>query len=245
MVKAYAITNVGPIREKNQDGFYLNGIRAYEENFRDAYYESESNRLVAFVCDGVGSTADGEFAVEKTIKYFLNHERTVNSGNLKEFIDSVNEFINFNAERYKKTCATTIAGVCVDTAISAFNVGDSKIFSVNSGYLEEISVDDTVATLIKESDFDSSDLNLDKKLPLIQYLGNPNSAKIETHITKDISLKDVFLCTDGITDMISIDEIEQIFSNEDDIKQRAKLIMEKAVQNGGNDNLTLIYISFS
>ena len=245
MVKVYAITSVGPVREKNQDGFYVNGLHAYECPNKDVYYESSSNKLLAFVCDGVGSTEDGEYAVEKTIKYFKNHEEKLNPGSISNAINAANTFICSSAEFEHKTCATTIAGVYVDSDITAFNVGDSKIYSVNNGYLEEISKDDTVAEMIRESsEIDDSKLDLDKKLPLIQYLGNPDSQTIDTHITTSISLKDIMICSDGITDMVSIDDIEDIIEAESDIKTRVNMIAEKAVANGGYDNLTLIYISF-
>ncbi len=244
MVKVYAITSTGPVRKKNQDGFYVNGIRVYEEDFRDAYYESENNKLTAFVCDGVGSTQDGEYAVEKTIKYFINHESQLNSSSIGCFINSVNEFINSCAETYGKTCATTIAGIFADENVTAFNVGDSKVFAVNSGYLEEISKDDTAAAMIKDSSIDSSYMDLEKKLPLLQVLGNPRVSNIETHISRGLPLKEYILCSDGVTDLISIDNIEQIIEDESDIRDRAKKIIEKAVLNGGNDNLTLVYILY-
>ncbi len=244
MVKVYAKTIVGNTRKKNQDGFYLNGFSVWNDSSRDIYYESESNRLTAFVSDGIGSTPDGEYAVEKTIKYFIHHEKTLEPFEIGNFIDSVNSFINYCAERYNKNCAATIAGVLVKDSMTFFDVGDTKIFILNNGYLEEISRDDTAATLIRESDIDSTTLNLSAKLPLIQYLGNLQETHIDTHITQVHSLKDTLICTDGITDVLSIDDIENILNNEENIRNKVNAIINAAVTNGSQDNITAMYIKF-
>lgn len=50
------------------------------------------------------------------------------------------------------------------------------------------------------------------------------------------------ICTDGLTDMLSLDEIETLFADETDIKVLTTALVDKAKEKGGFDNITLIII---
>ena len=50
------------------------------------------------------------------------------------------------------------------------------------------------------------------------------------------------LCTDGITDMLSLDDMEELLERSDSIKATAQNFVRKANQQGGYDNSTIIVL---
>jgi protein phosphatase len=82
-----------------------------------------------------------------------------------------------------------------------------------------------------------------KKAPLTQCLGVPESEfTIEPYIAKGFFLdkERYLLCSDGLTDMVSDDEICSALSKEMGVKDIAETLLNKALENGGADNITII-----
>lgn len=245
MIRISAITNIGLCRGKNQDGFFVNGLSSIGEINKRVFVETDESRIVAFVADGVGSTKDAEFAVEKAIKFSATHIEKIKADNLYNFFNQMNEFVNYCADKDGKKCSTTIAGVVVENEeLCSYNVGDSKVFLINNGYLEQISIDDTAAGIFMNSDLAFTNDKIDTKQPIIQYIGNPNVNVIETHIKKALPIKDILLCTDGITDLVSMDEMEELLECSEDERAFTDAMISMALQRGGSDNATVIYIHF-
>ncbi|MDR1616761.1 MAG: hypothetical protein LBR98_07100, partial [Syntrophomonadaceae bacterium] len=61
--------------------------------------------------------------------------------------------------------------------------------------------------------------------------------------TAGFNLKDgdqYLLCSDGLTDMVSLDEMEKVLRNGKDVCHRADELMSLALSGGGVDNITII-----
>ena len=52
----------------------------------------------------------------------------------------------------------------------------------------------------------------------------------------------VLLCSDGLTNMIDDEDIYRIVSENEDVEQQVRTLIETANQNGGKDNITAIII---
>ena len=75
---------------------------------------------------------------------------------------------------------------------------------------------------------------------ITQALGAQVELDVET-IKIPLLKNDLLLfCTDGLSDMIRFQEIESLFQTVGDIEQLTNLLGEKALENGGKDNITLI-----
>ena len=116
------------------------------------------------------------------------------------------------------------------------NIGDSKAFHFDGEKLEQISVDHCAATFYGE------------KPPLSQNLGIPPAEMmIEPHYARGYyHAGDIYLlCSDGLTDMVSIEEIAKILTEtaaggNTDVSNAAEKLLQKALDNGGRDNITII-----
>lgn len=181
---------------------------------------------------------------------------------LQQYCKTANEEICKFADDHNIGAMGTTAVLLAfaENEIDLCNIGDSKAFRFDGEKLEQISVDHYAAPFYG------------KKPPLSQNLGIPPSEMvIEPHFARgyyhdgDIYL----LCSDGLTDMVSIEEIANILTetvagktpgrSEDvvagETPGRSKLVvasettavnnateklLQRALENGGSDNITII-----
>ena len=110
------------------------------------------------------------------------------------------------------------------------NIGDSKIFRLCDGTLEQISKDHVAVSAFGV------------KPPLSQNLGiPPNELVIDPYLARGpYNDGDIYLiCSDGLTDMVSVDEITEVLVSKP-IEEAITLLLDKALANGGKDNTTII-----
>lgn len=232
---------MGVGRKNNQDGFYIDGIFSVEDCFRMEYYETTNDEILVAVTDGVGGTENGEFAVRKCFEYFRKTD--INYDNIPDVINHLNVYITEEAKRAGKDTATTIAGILISSSkVYSFNVGDSRVYSINNGYLEKISKDDTATEMLKESDIIPGN-EIIEKAPLLQSLGG-KLQNIDCHYKKIEYGQGYLLCTDGLTDALTIDTIEDTLEKyKGNIKEQVKTLVELAKKASVTDNITVIIVS--
>lgn len=222
-------TDVGCIRQNNEDGFYVNNVCCY--NTTESFlYEKIDAPFLTFVSDGVGGSQAGEEATRMCVETAASNTTPYDDTELISLIDTMN----------KKTCelrktvdtACTMAGVLVsEDSAFWFNIGDSRVYSLKQGFLNQLSIDDTVSGLSGEI--------TDTKEPLIQYIGKVNALP---HAKELGELTTLLICTDGLTDMLSLDEIEEILKEQDDFKIATSTLINRSKEKGGMDNITLILV---
>lgn len=241
MYKVYAITDIGRKREQNQDGFLVDGMHCENTEHREIYYESDADFIHVALCDGVGSTVYASYAVEKAQEYICNHLKVTNEQELENMIRNMNEFVYDSLRRTQKADgACTVTGiVAVKNTAYIYNIGDSPAFSIRHGFLEKQTTDDTGAFLFGESNKSEGELQM--KPPLLQSIGTNRQIEL-VHIKKEQNMTMCLLCTDGITDMLSLDDMEELLERSDSIKATAQNFVRKANQQGGYDNSTIIVL---
>lgn len=231
-----AITDVGCKRANNEDGFYINNMGCH--NTSECFiYEKIDAPLMAFVADGVGGTQAGEVATKICVETALNEKTPYDDDELIVLIDKMNkEVVEF---RKSCDCACTLAGIILGEDSSyLYNVGDSKVYALEQGYLNQLSTDDTVSGLLSKMSALPEE-NGNAKEPLMQYIGK---SPLLPHVEQINHLNTYLICTDGLTDMVSLDEIEKMFSEQQDLKVLASSLVANAKEKGGLDNITVIIV---
>lgn len=110
------------------------------------------------------------------------------------------------------------------------NIGDSKIFRFCEGILEQISMDHVAVAAFGV------------KPPLSQNLGiPPTELIIDPYLSRGpYNDGDIYLiCSDGLTDMVSVAEITEVLATTA-INEAVAMLLDKALTNGGKDNVTII-----
>lgn len=243
MYKVYAITDTGKKRTQNQDGFLVDGIHCEHSDHREIYYESDGEAVHVALCDGVGSTEYAAYAVEKAQEYLCSHLKIAEEQEIESRILAMNEYVYHSLQSSQRADgACTIAGVVMlQQTAYIYNIGDSSVFSINHGYLEKQTTDDTLASLFGEQGWPEGEPS--GKPPLLQSVGTHPVIEL-VHIKKEQNAAAFLLCTDGITDMLSLDEMEELLEAEKDWKTAAQRLVSEANQRGGYDNATVILLVY-
>ena len=243
------ITHRGKVYDHNEDAcfieqaFFGEGMGQAES----AVFKTEGS-CVAVVADGIGGNSAGETASKLVVESFSDSD-FANQEGLVEHLKSVNH------QLYKKGQAdpdlagmgATVVGLCFGASeIFAFNVGDARVYRKQDDYLMQITKDDSIAQVLVDAGELSMDETRDKKLHQItQAIGGATEEKeIDPH-TYPIKISNqasFLICSDGLHDMVSLDEIEAIVAKENSPINRVDGLFQAALKNGGEDNITIIWI---
>ena len=203
--------------------------------------------FIAAVCDGVSGEQAGELASRSCLTFLseIHYEKRLN---LKRTILDIHAKITAQSKRLESTVGmqTTLCGIAIDEehALHCFNVGDSRLYRCRNGSLEQISRDQTLVQML----YDEGTITSEQKMVhthrhiVLPVVGNLDAEpKPEVVIYPDgLRFGDVMLiCTDGLTDYVSIYEIEEILAAPRSLHQRLHELAELALQNGGRDNITM------
>lgn len=239
-MEVFSETNIGLTRAENQDRVCTSVIN--------------DNTILAVVCDGMGgqnaggeaSSKAAQIIFDRITKVFRSDYDTKSIRNL--LISSV---ITANSVIYDMALSSSeligMGTTCVIALVSnnilyAINVGDSRLYVINHE-IRQISKDHTVVMrMYEKGEITKEEL---KSHPRRNYI--TKAVGVETNIEPDyfeIELNinsAVLLCTDGLSnccDEADIFEITKKYNAEEVPKQLINL----ALNNGGNDNITVAYI---
>lgn len=253
-VKSIAITNIGRVRQNNEDNFYLCGQYRTDvdmPNMTCTFSTPKSSYLFS-VCDGMGGEEYGELAsliaVRLLDEYADNFSETIN-----EYIDKANGAICAEISSHGgKRIGTTFAALeLTDGKARAFNIGDSRIYLIRDNEVSQISEDHTqVQMLVTQGFVSAGDA---KKHParhvLTQHLGIfPDEMTLEPFCAEAIELKngDIFLlCSDGLTDTLSDKDLLDIINTGSDLECKANALIKSALSTGSRDNITAVLAEIS
>lgn len=250
----------GLIRSNNEDNFYYGGKFLTAENRDDSntFSVAHSDDIQVFgVFDGMGGEALGEEAsfvaaeaVGKCHKNLMSDKADINASICKSVQDANDTICRKIMENGGKRIGATYSVLVIDKdSASIFNVGDSRIYMFRNGELRQISVDDTMSQqLINIGILTPEQAKTHKdRHKLTQHLGIfPEEMIIEPHIMQNIEIKkgDKFLlCSDGLTDMLTDEEICAILGSNKSCTELTKDLVSAALKNGGKDNVTTLVVS--
>lgn len=229
----YAVySNKGKLRENNEDSYLI---------------KSESFLLFA-VADGMGGHQAGEVASKLAVDYLGDYQFDLKGdlfAQIEEVIKEINqEIIRTGLKDPECTgMGTTLSlGFIYEQDLYIGHVGDSRIYLFRDDKLKQLTRDHSLVNqLIEQNRITSEEAFYHPQRHIItQALGIETDLKVDL---KKMALKkgDLLLfCTDGLSDMIKFKDIETLFLQQSDINKLSNLLGEKAMENGGNDNITLI-----
>ncbi len=254
VAKVSIATHMGYRRTNNEDNYYADelGVSIIENHSKTADFTLEKRRVFA-VCDGMGGEDLGEEASKISAETLQEYSEIMKTSLQSELHELVNKYASEANNRVCKMIkdkkvshsGSTLALVCVDNRyVSVFNIGDSRVYSYRHD-LVQVSEDQTLAMRkIKANIYTEEEANKsDDKHVITSYIGSDSrDVGLKALAYKPIKANDItiLLCSDGLTDMCSDEEIQEILSKNSE--NTAKLLIEKALENGGEDNVTCIVI---
>jgi protein phosphatase len=123
------------------------------------------------------------------------------------------------------------------------HVGDSRIYRFRNGVLKQLTQDETMAQLSLEMGYIKPEdvRGHPQSHVLIQALGT-GLEKVNARVEKVASGDAFLLCSDGLYDMVSDQQIHEILSKFTPAEGACERLIKAALHNGGRDNVTAILV---
>ncbi len=194
--------------------------------------------VTCLVSDGLGGHAQGGRAsrlaaatISDAAPAFRDEDAVVRA--VRAANDAVYEEMAY-APQWSAMGATVVVLVLTDGAAICVNVGDSRCFLQRAGSLVQLSADDSPAPAAGETAMATV---------VTQTLGGrPAPAAVEPHVHRTaVEPGDRFLlCSDGLTDEVPLDRIEEHLAKAEDQPGAVQALLRAALDAGGTDNVSIV-----
>ena len=143
---------------------------------------------------------------------------------------------------------TTIVGLLANgTRVAIANVGDSRLYLLRRGKLEQLTQDDSWAATILAHDPRVKPADLAHH-PMRNVLTNVLGAReqVDVHLAeRDLEAGDVMLlCSDGLHGVLDLEQLRIILQSTPDVDIAARTLVETAIENGARDNVTALVVRY-
>lgn len=241
MIKAYAKSDVGKVREMNQDSYYIS--------------DSLDQVQLYMLADGMGGYNGGEvaskLAIQSAKSYIENNFKQIekDKDSIIQLVASSVEYANMvvyekSKENKELEKMGTTLEVCLIYNNRAFigHVGDSRIYRIRKKFMRKLTQDHSyVEKLVKDGTITPEEaVYHPQKNMLMKALGC--NAFVEPDVMVKGFLKDDILImnSDGLTNLVAPEDIYDEAIK--DIEQAPKELVKLANEKGGYDNITVIVI---
>jgi serine/threonine protein phosphatase PrpC len=226
----------------------------FEKKFNEDAVEvlEVDNGLLAILCDGVGGDYGGDMAskiaIKSTTYFFTSTDSKDYLERIKNSLEEANKFvINHSAgSETLKSMATTIEVLFLKENLAYWgHIGDSRIYHMKSGKLKQITKDHSMVQKLLDEGFitHKQAANHPNKNIIMKALGDnpyvdPDISKIKLN---EYDINNFFLCSDGVSNLISDRELEEIL-NIQGFDEKKDQIVKLIKHRGAPDDYSFIYI---
>ena len=238
------ITNHGPVKTVNEDACLVDRVVSMISLQQAESFALFPLRTLA-VADGIGGHKAGEQASSLVVGTIAKCQ-DFSVSTLYNLLCQTNHalFEMASQEEALQWMGATVAGLAVtDQGLVAFNVGDARVYQVQSGALTQVTLDDSLEELLKQ--VDPSELPPD--LPrgghvLTQSLGGTAEMReLEPHFYSIAEPAGRFLlCTDGLSSVVPHATIDQIMRENPDPADCVNALFVESMATGGTDDVTIV-----
>ncbi len=242
MLRHAAKTDVGLVRQKNEDSFYtgcpLGGL--------------ENNLFI--VADGMGGHKGGEYASRFVVRRIPDQLRGACRRNgvmnaLREAVESTNKALNQIAseqEELEGMGSTLVMAYFNRTEWIVVNVGDSRAYLFENDTLRQITLDHSwVEELVRQGVLERDDpMYQANRNKITRAMGPEPLVDEDVFIVPAVSGQRLLLCSDGLHGMLSDEEIAAVLREEEDVDRAVSRLLRQALDAGGQDNVTVLLVEY-
>ncbi len=252
-IDCIAFTHNGLARPNNEDSILCDGWvrnRPMVEPLRMSFECSSSAPCVFSLADGLGGHASGEvagqFVLARMCAAFTESTELSDDFLVKTLQDAHKALFELSSvSTTYRGMGATVAGLALDRTgtVRLFHVGDSRIYRREDRFLQLLTKDDRP----EPSGYGESDSESNAKATLLQCLGGLTSfSEIIPHVGRfEMGDKpEVFLlCSDGLSDMLTLDEIEE--SMAESHEESVRRLFERVCAAGAKDNVSILIVEIT
>ncbi|KFI34401.1 protein phosphatase [Peptococcaceae bacterium SCADC1_2_3] len=230
-------TETGLVRKQNEDNFCI----------------CPDIGLFA-IADGMGGHQAGEIASRlatqkladfiRTYLEFCSDQETLLTKGMQEINHQI-YLISQQNKRYQGMGTTLTAALIQNNHLYLAHIGDSRLYLLRQEQIKQLTEDHTVVQNLVTSGTITADQarTHPKRHILTRALGIDSNVKAEI---SQINLKaqdKILLCTDGLTNYVTPEEIHHLVNKAAEVKQAVHNLTEMALERGGADNITVILVA--
>lgn len=261
-VRLFARTDVGQVREHNEDNFLVADLSRRTRGLLEANRTTAlgSQGLLFAVCDGMGGAAAGEVAsqlavdtlFEEMIKGIDASGATTRDEIARRLVESVEIagariYTDAKNDRSRRGMGTTAtAAALVDSHLFLAQVGDSRGYLLRNGELSQVTRDQSLVNqLIEAGQLTEEEAeSFEHNNIILQALGTAETVQVDLTYVALQKGDILMLCSDGLSGMVRADEIREILGSGNEPVEQCKMLTDRANQGGGHDNITVIVAHF-
>lgn len=255
-----ALSHAGLSGKNNEDRYAVSSFQLGKDDPRRSVF--------AVVADGIGGHRAGEVAAELAVNYISMHVAESNARKpikiLENAIHDASQAISSHsagkAEEHGMGATCACAWIIENRLYIAY-VGDSRIYLLRGKFIQQATIDHTWVQEAYEKGIITADQLRDHPNVHVirRHLGGLRLPEVDFRLridkdeTDEESLNNqgfhlqpgdtVLMCTDGLTDLVWDDEIQQIIRGRRDLKAAAEALVALANERGGHDNISVVLLS--
>ena len=239
-MQTFYFTDPGKVRSHNEDSVTI--------------ISNNNKEYILAIADGMGGHKAGEVASRIAIEHikdsFYSLETIGNKDTaiewlrliVKEINDKIFDYAKKNPES-KGLGTTLVIAIKTEDYILYGNIGDSSGYVIKNNTLHKVTKDHTyVGMLLNNGKLtEESAKNHPGKNLLTRALGANDPIEIDI-FDVDTSVRGLFLCSDGLTNMLTEEQIEKIINSDLRVEDVVVKLITKANSRGGTDNISIAYL---
>jgi len=232
--KSIAVSHVGKIRANNQDSGYA-GTQLF------------------VVADGMGGHAGGDVASAIALKRVMEADKSYASANDAEFalqasLIAANSLLAETVFEHPELTGmgTTVSAILRSgNEIAIAHIGDSRIYLLRDGHLQQITADHTFVQRLVDSGRITPEEAADhpRRSVLMRVLGDVDaSPEIDTTVHDTRPGDRWLLCSDGLSSYVSDEKIEVVLTGLTATREAADRLIKESLDQGAPDNVTVVLV---
>ncbi len=260
VARVFGRTDVGQIREHNEDNFLIADLTTRMRGIAGSEvkdFEIGPGGLLLAVCDGMGGAAAGEVAsklatdiiYERMLNAAGHHQRDRLAIDIVKALEEAGVRIlsEANSNRACRGMGTTATvAALVDDHLLLGQVGDSRAYVLRGGRLVQVTRDQSLVNqLIEAGQLTEEEAeNFEHSNIILQALGTADAVQVDLTYVKLKRGDFLMMCSDGLSGMVRDGEIRETMARLDDPVEACRVLIEDANTAGGHDNITVIAAVF-
>jgi protein phosphatase len=236
-VESAGKTDVGLVREKNEDSMLLDpSIGLY------------------VVCDGMGGHVGGQVASQLAVATIAevvranraqlnDDERDILMAAIRAANNAV--FTKARNDPNLHNMGTTVVAIRVDgDMMHLCHVGDSRIYRLRNGHLEQVTRDHSLINLYEDNPELASRFGPPNSNVIVRAVGLRDAVEVDHRVISAEPADLYLLCCDGLTDMVDDWMLREILADgaQGSLDECCDALVRAALSNGGVDNTTAIVL---
>lgn len=242
-MRSFYLTDAGKVRDHNEDSVII--------------VKNSDNEYLMAIADGMGGHSAGEVASSIAICYLGKHFKEtffhlnkISAINwIRDSVDTINTLIFQHEKTHpesKGMGTTLVLAVYTKDYLLFGNVGDSSGFVLKDDELRKVTYDHTLVNLlVSAGELTKEEASIHpKKNVLMKALGAALNVDVDIfECDMDMNIREVLLCSDGLTNMLDREQIEKVLLGEGSVEEKVERLIRKANNRGGTDNISVAYLT--